>query len=111
LCAGGDLKEVEKHAARILAEKTPWGDPLALLLQAQVLARRGDPQRAEPLLSKCIDGFGAADMPLHQAAARRARGLILPDAAKIVESAEASLAQRLVRRPDRLAALLAPGIS
>ena len=49
-------------------------------------------------------------MPLHQAAARRARGLILADGGAIVESAEASLSGRLVRRPDRLATLLAPGV-
>src|SRR4029079_5293354 len=104
------LKKVEAQARRILAEEVPWGTPLALLLQAQVTLRRGDKKSAEELLGQAIDGFEAAGMPLHQAAARRARGLILTDANSIIENAEASLAGRMVRRPDRLATLLIPAI-
>jgi hypothetical protein len=113
LCARSDaasLKRVESHAARILREKLAWATPIGQLLLAQVALRRGDKQRAEEIFATAADGFAAADMPLHQAAARRARGLVLTDGGAIVESAESSLNGRLVRRPDRLAALLVPAV-
>jgi predicted Ser/Thr protein kinase len=113
LCARSDaasLKRVESLAQGILRETLPWATPIGQLLLGQVALRRNDKQRAEDIFATAADGFAAADMPSHQAAARRARGLILADGGAIVESAESSLSQRLVRRPDRLATLLVPAV-
>ena len=62
------------------------------------------------LVERAEVDLAAADMPLHAMMARRRRGELLGDAGiAIVHEADAWCAARGIRRPDRFAAMLAPG--
>jgi hypothetical protein len=105
------LRVVEAHARAILEERTRWGDPLAHVLRAGVAAARGRTDAAVQWLESAEAGFGAADMALHAAAARRRRGeLVGGDAGgSLVASADGWMAGQGIRRPERMTAMLAPG--
>ncbi len=105
------LRGVDDHARTILREKTRWGDPLALLLQAGAAATRRDTERSRVLLDSAERGFAAADMALHATAVRRRRGEIMAgDAGRdLVAAADAWMAAQGIRNPQRMTAMLAPG--
>jgi eukaryotic-like serine/threonine-protein kinase len=105
------VQGAEGHARAILREKTRWGDPLALLLRAGAAATRGEPERAVPLLESAEDGFVAAEMALHTAAARRRRGeLVGGDAGRsLLASADSWMSSQGIKNPARMTAMLAPG--
>jgi hypothetical protein len=105
------LRAAEAHARKILRERTHWGNPLALLLRAGAAATRGDGDDAITLLDSAETGFGAADMALHAAAARRRRGELMGgDAGRsLVASADAWMSGQKIKNPERMTAMLAPG--
>jgi hypothetical protein len=105
------LAGVDRHARRMLRQHTRWGDPLAQLLRASVAAMRGDRPRALWLLEVAESGFATAEMALHGAVARRRRGELTGGEAgrALVASADAWMQGQGIRRPERMAAMLAPG--
>jgi hypothetical protein len=105
------LRGVDAHADAIVKEKTRWGSPLAFLLRAGAAATRGEHERALPLLESAEAGLSAADMALHAVVCRRRRGELLGGDAgrELVAAADAWMAGQGIRRPERMAAMLAPG--
>lgn len=106
------LKGAERHAATMLRERTHWGEPLALLLQAGAAATRGETERALALLESAEAGLSAADMALHAAGARRRRGELMGGDAgrELVAAADAWMTGQSIRNPERMTAMLAPGL-
>jgi len=102
--AGRRTRDIERH-------RTRWGDALALLLRAGLSSVRGARVRAIAQLAEAETRLLRADMALHAAAARRARGEAVGGAAgrALVGEAEAWMAGQAIRRPERMARMLAPG--
>ncbi len=100
------------HAREMEREKTAWGAPLALLVHAGVAATRGDGGAALGRLARAESGLRAAKMALHLAAARRRQGeLIGGDGGRaLVEESNAWMTGQGIRNPDRMSAMLAPGV-
>jgi hypothetical protein len=97
------ISDAHRCAVRLLAEGAAWGTPLGHVIAAGVAAARGRSEARVESLRAAVRGFEAADMPLHAAAARVALG---------GEARAAGLdwlEGELVARPERLAALFAPG--
>jgi len=106
------LRIAERHAARMEREHMKWIDPFADLVRAGVSSLRGDQEGARSQLREAADRFEAVDLSLYAAAARRRRGEISAgeDGIRIVEAADALMKEQLIREPDRLTEVLAPGI-
>jgi hypothetical protein len=106
------LRAAEQDARRLRRERMPWADALAQLVLAGVSLGRGDSERARGSLRAAITGCDATAMRLHAAAARRCLGRLLGgDAGRaLVAEAEAWMAGQNVRNPERMTALLAPGV-
>jgi serine/threonine protein kinase len=98
-------------ARSIAAERTPWGAPLALLIDAAMEAIDG---RTNAAVAKLVDAevrFGEQRIGLYAAAAQRRRGELLggEEGRAVVAAADEDMRSRGVRDPDRFAAVLAPG--
>ncbi|HUQ04191.1 MAG TPA: AAA family ATPase [Kofleriaceae bacterium] len=106
-----DLRAAEADARRIARERMAWSAPVVAMLRAGIAAARGDDEKASTLLTSAVPGFEAANMALHAAIARRRLGALRGGerGRELVAAADAWLAGQGVRRPDRFAALLAPG--
>ncbi len=102
----GDLRRVER-------EKLFWATPLALLLRAGLATARGDQRAAIEHLVAAAAGFESADMELHAAVSRRRRGQLelarVGDGSFILE-AESWMAEQGIENPERMSAVLAPGV-
>jgi hypothetical protein len=109
----GLLALAEKDAQRIAREKMAWSTPLGALIRACIAIRRGDQQAAERLFEQAARGFEAADMLLHAAATRRRLGTLLGGDAgtKMVIAADAWMAAQKIQSPERMTAMLAPGLT
>jgi eukaryotic-like serine/threonine-protein kinase len=108
------LVDTAKRAGkRLEAEHLGWAAPLgALLLRAGARAREGQKGAAvTALLEEAARGAEAQGMQGYLLAARRALGAFRGGAEgrALVEAADAELAARGVKRPDRFAAMLTPG--
>jgi serine/threonine protein kinase len=110
--ATGDLSllpAIEKDAAKLDNERTPFSLALAALTRAAVAARRGGREAAElfDLAHRQLDGAG---MALHAAVARRALGLLIggTEGATLVSDAEAWMSSQSIRSPARLSHLIIP---
>jgi len=95
-----------------VAEPGPWARPLGEILLAGASALRGDDHAARHLRA-AADGFLAADMALHAAAARRRLGHVLGgDAGELIaHEARAWLRAAQLADPGRFADLLVPGFA
>ncbi len=113
-CRGGAdckalLKVASRSARRLEREKMPYTQALATMLRAGIAATRDDVDNAARLAESAEQAFTRADMATFAMAARRRRGELLGDAA-LVGAADEWMLQQTVGRPDRFAAVLAPGI-
>jgi serine/threonine protein kinase len=94
-------------------ERSPigWCGSASLLLRAGVAMVQGGRDAAIARLRQAIPGFEQVDMPMHAAAARRQLGRLLggDEGETLVATADAWLRRQDVQRPDRFAAMLAPG--
>jgi hypothetical protein len=106
------LDSAERDARLLRREAVPWAEALAGLVQAGVARGRGDVNRAVRLLREAADGCTAAEMHLHAAAAQLFLGKLAAGAegAELVARAEAWMAGQGIRDPEKMAALLVPGI-
>ena len=110
--AAGLLAAAERDARRIERERMAWSRPLAALVRAGVVARRGDPDGAAALLDAASADFAAADMAFHAAVADRCRGELIggDDGRNRIAASDVWMAAQGVRRPERMTAMLAPGL-
>ncbi len=109
--AGGDdalLGVAAQAANQIKANKRPWSDPLATLLEAGIANVQGDGDGCRFKLRGAAEGFDAAAMALYAAAARRRLGEVSGDQGMVDEAGAWMRAQRIVH-PERMTAMLAPG--
>jgi hypothetical protein len=102
--ARGDARSIRRLRMR-------WSDPIAMLIDAGVAYLDGASARAREHLFAATAAFGAADMTLYVAVARRRLGTISDDAtdARLAREAEDWMAGEGIRRPDRITRLIAPG--
>jgi hypothetical protein len=107
-----ELRRIEKAAQHIEREAMPWSAPLAMLARAGVAHLRGDAAAAIALLDQAEAAFDQADMPLHAEITRFRRGRLAgtPEGQKLAAAARKALIRRGVRRPEAMAACLAPGL-
>jgi hypothetical protein len=105
------LHAAERDARRLRRERIAWAEALAQLVRAGVAMRRRDAGGARQLLADAAGRLEAAGLCLHAAAARRRLGELVSgsEGRRLVEQADAWMKGQNIRRPDRMAALLAPG--
>jgi serine/threonine protein kinase len=105
------LRRVEQDIARIHRERTPWGDALALLLEAGLATTRREPARALALLAQGDAACQATDLGLFAATARRRRGELLggSEGAALCADADAWMRAQTIANPERMARLYVPG--
>ncbi len=105
------LADARRCARRIARTRTPWGLPLAAMSRAAAARLEGDDGAAVTLLERATARLDAADMTLYAAVARLRIGqLVGGDAgAALVADATQWMASQGIVRPERVAALLAPG--
>jgi len=106
------LARAAADARRIEREGMTWSRPLAGLVRAGVAACRADPDAAAALLAAAGAELAAADMAFHAAVADRCRGaLIGGDCGRnLIAASDVVMAAQGVRRPERMTAMLAPGL-
>ncbi len=94
-------------AARLARERRPHALAAATLLHAAAAADGGDVARATDGLEEAARGYAAAEMMVHAATARRARGALLGGHAgsALVAAADAALAAEGVRDGARWSAM------
>lgn len=107
-----ELRRVEKAAQQIEREDMAWSRPLAMLARAGAAHLRGDVPAAIQILDAAGEAFDQADMQLHAEITRYRRGLLAGDkeGRKLAAAARKALIRRGVRRPEHMAACLAPGL-
>ncbi len=102
-----DLRLADADAARLARERRPYALAAAAILRAGAAHGRGHIGRAAVALDEAARGYASAEMMLHAAAARRARGTLLGGAEgrALVTAADAALAAEGVRDGARWAAM------
>ncbi len=100
-------RRAQRDAARLAGERRPQAIAAATLLRAAAAASRGEIERAVEGLDDAARSYAAAEMLVHAAAARRARGSLLGGSAgrALVAAADAALAAEGVRDGARWAAM------
>ena len=107
----GLLRGIEADLDGLRGEQTPWATPFVELVHAGLLVVYRQRERAIHSLRAAEQGFRAVDMALYGAAARRRCGQLLGGDAgeQLIASADQAMAEQGVRRPERMARVLAPG--
>jgi hypothetical protein len=107
----GLLRSIEADLDALRGEQTLWATPFVELVHAGLLVVYRQRERAIQALRAAEQGFRAVDMALYGAAARRRCGqLIGGDAGdQLIAAADLAMAEQGVRRPERMARVLASG--
>ncbi|MEZ4451752.1 MAG: protein kinase [Nannocystaceae bacterium] len=110
--ARGVLRGVERDIKALASEDMPWTAPLAELLRAGLAARHGDLNGARQALERALPGLQATDMSLFLAAAEHELGGLLggEEGELLRARGHAWMSKQEIRRPDRLARTLVPGV-
>ncbi len=105
------LRSAEAGARALQREGTAWSGALALLIQAGLLARRGDRSGAIARLAEAEAACRSAGMVLYAESAKRRRGQLLggSDGGELVSQSESWMTGQGIRNPGRMAAMCAPG--
>jgi serine/threonine protein kinase len=105
------LRMAARDARRLERQKVPWVSAWAQLIRAGIASVEGNEDGARRLLSEAAAAFDAADMRLWAAAARRRLGQLQggDEGHSLIEHANRWMTDQGVRRPDRIAAMYAPG--
>ncbi len=92
--------------------RAPWGDALAELIQGGTESLSGLREDAIATFKRAETASVSAGMYLHAAVARRSQGLLMGGDAgrQLVTTAESDLRAEGIANPERLAAVMAPGI-
>ena len=101
-----------REAVALERERLPWGAALALTLRGGIAQCRGDVEGACTLLAEADRALVAADMTIHAAGARHAFGRLRGgrEGAAAIADAEACMRDQNVRYPERVAAIVYPGL-
>jgi dienelactone hydrolase len=94
------LREAAAAAARLDKERTSWATALARLLRAGIAAREKRDALVEQHLAAAAELFAQEKMQLFAAVARR----------RSDPAADVWMASQRIRNPERLSAVLAPGV-
>ncbi|MBI4509958.1 MAG: hypothetical protein HY698_10020 [Deltaproteobacteria bacterium] len=107
------IAQAEKDARSLHRENAPWATALATLVQAGIATSLGNQERAAEFFADAERGLEAVHMSLHAACARWQRGLLLggDDGRALVDSATLWMLGEAIKNPERMTALLAPGVS
>jgi tetratricopeptide (TPR) repeat protein len=101
-----------RRAARVMeAGHLPWCVALSRVVRAGLAGISGDPEAAAEALERAAAACEGAGLGLFAAAARHRRGMLLggdQGRAEVV-AAEQWMAQRAIRNPKRMVAMLVPG--
>ena len=102
-----------RDAARIGRMKTGGAKPVAQLIQAAVLVKRGDTEAAVALLKTAATGFDDGEMAIHAAATRHRLGELVggEEGRRMVDAARAVMLAQRVNSPARVTAMLVPGLA
>jgi hypothetical protein len=105
------LRIAARDARKLRRENFPCARGYAWLIRAGLASARGNADRAMAHLAVAAEGFDAADMALHAAAARRQLGRLQggEQGDRLIRDADALMAEETVKNPERMAAMLAPG--
>ncbi len=106
------LRLAARDARDLARSHMPWAHPVAQVLRAGVAHLHGDRAGAIARLREAVPGFEQVDMLMHAAAARRQLGRLVggDEGDELLLAADAWLRGQDVQRPDRFAAMLAPGL-
>jgi hypothetical protein len=101
----------ERALKRLVRERLPWSDALALLLRAGLSAARSDTAGVLESLRSAAGAFEAAKMALHAHVARRRLGEALQgdEGRSLVEKADEWMRAQGIRDTTRFTAVFAPG--
>ncbi|MDR3637306.1 MAG: hypothetical protein P4L84_26115, partial [Isosphaeraceae bacterium] len=107
------LSSARRDAARLEREGTPWARAPALGVRAGLAARRGRDAEAVAHLRQAARAFREIDMGLCATVADWRLGTLIggEEGRQLLESADASMRTQSIVRPDRVAALFAPGFA
>jgi hypothetical protein len=104
------VRSALRDARTLWRERAPWARALSRLLEAGAAHRQGAPAAA--LLRDAVERCEKTDMRLYAESARWQLGrLSEPGSVSLTDQAEAWMRSQHVVRPDRMAALQAPGFS
>jgi serine/threonine protein kinase len=105
------LREAARICGRLEREAVPWIAVLASLVAAGVANADGRSADACLHLGRAADRAGAAEMALHEAAARHRLGSLIggDEGRALVQQAESAMRIKGVEAPGRYAAMLLPG--
>jgi tetratricopeptide (TPR) repeat protein len=105
------LGVANRDAARIERQNARWGDALAQLIRAGVMATQGEQEAAVRLLSVTEAGFESTDMGLYATVARRRRGEMIQgeQGDALVNAADVWMRQQGILSPEGFVAMVAPG--
>jgi hypothetical protein len=105
------LSIARRDARRIERVGIRWSDAVAMLLSAAVTFLEGRSGDARDLLAAAVTAFERADMRLYAAVAQRRLGMLRNDdrGRELVGEADAWMAAQGIRKPARMARLIAPG--
>ena len=100
-------------ARRIAAERMPWSDPIALLLEAGLAHLEGNAPLALRHLHGAAARFDAADMKLYLAVTRCRIAALQDDAAgrALKREADEWMAAQDIKNPVAMTRTLAPGFA
>ncbi len=106
------LREVERDSLRLEREEAPWMQPFAKLARAGAMLQEGSREAAVRTLDLAVRELAAAGMAGYAAAARDRAGRLRGGAAGELEAAEAEafFTEQGVARPERMIAMLMPGL-
>ena len=104
------LADARRSAGKLERERARWAHPMAAIIRAGVARLVGDEVAALAALDRAIDGFDAAEMSMHAAAARGRRGTLRGGDAGSADLAamQAWMRSQSVASPERFAAVFVP---
>jgi hypothetical protein len=103
--------ETEQCAARLIRTGLPWGNAMGRLLRAGVMTALGLRREAVSLLRTAEEILREQDLRLLAAAALRRAGELEGEAGEHhVEAAEEFMRSEGILRPDRMTAMILPGL-
>jgi tetratricopeptide (TPR) repeat protein len=106
------LRESDRWSGKLWKDGAPWGRALATLMRAGLASIRGDRPRALTLAQGARARFRAVDMAMHEAAATRCAGMLTggEEGRVLLEMGTAAMTAQGIVNPDRITAMLAPGV-
>lgn len=107
------LKIAETVADRIERENMTYANPYAALIRAGIAHQRGDDASAVTLLERALKEFEVADMTLYAIVTRHRLGEMIGGdrGRELRQDAEEWMSRQLIKNPEKVMNLMAPGFS